>query len=160
MLVSKFDYVRAEFIIIKFFLLSTPLPAESGEPNCSQEEEIRPLKEEKGEDEEETNQEDEKEEKDLDSLEWELRNTDSVFSELSELSQEYVETVDHGVSVSIRGTAGIKQARLVQFFFFSIKKKCMLYKSCDGWVWFSLLCMVSKQAAQSSLRRFFRSMRN
>lgn len=80
-------------------MLSTPLRAEIGEPNCSGEEEIRPIKEERGEDEEETNQEDEKGEKDLDSLEWEMRNTDSVFSELSELSQEYVESVDHGVSV-------------------------------------------------------------
>ncbi|XP_060726163.1 C-Jun-amino-terminal kinase-interacting protein 4 [Tachysurus vachellii] len=80
---------------------STPLRAEGGEPNCSLEEEIRPIKEERGEDEEESNQEDEKadKEKDLDSLEWEMRNTDSVFSELSELSQEYVESVDHGVSV-------------------------------------------------------------
>ncbi|MCJ8728601.1 hypothetical protein PDJAM_G00006440 [Pangasius djambal] len=80
---------------------STPLRAESGEPACSLEEEIRPIKEARVEDEEESNQEDEKgeEEKDLDSLEWEMRNTDSVFSELSELSQEYVESVDHGVSV-------------------------------------------------------------
>ncbi|XP_053486185.1 C-Jun-amino-terminal kinase-interacting protein 4 [Ictalurus furcatus] len=78
---------------------STPLRTESGEPACSLEEEVRP--ETRGEDEEESNQEDEKEEKeqDLDSLEWEMRNTDSVFSELSELSQEYVESVDHGVSV-------------------------------------------------------------
>ncbi|KAG7336036.1 hypothetical protein KOW79_000729 [Hemibagrus wyckioides] len=77
---------------------STPVRAEGGEPNCSLEEEVT---EERGEDEEEGNQEDEKgdKEKDLDSLEWELRNTDSVFSELSELSQEYVESVDHGVSV-------------------------------------------------------------
>lgn len=80
---------------------STPLRAEGGEPNGSLEEEIRPIKEERGEDEEESNQDDEKadKEKDLDSLEWEMRNTDSVFSELSELSQEYVESVDHGVSV-------------------------------------------------------------
>lgn len=34
-----------------------------------------------------------------DSLEWELRNTDSVFSELSELSQDYVESVDRGASI-------------------------------------------------------------
>lgn len=34
-----------------------------------------------------------------DSLEWELRNTDSVFSELSELSRDYVESVDQGASV-------------------------------------------------------------
>lgn len=34
-----------------------------------------------------------------DSIEWELRNTDSVFSELSELSHDYVESVDRGASV-------------------------------------------------------------
>lgn len=38
-------------------------------------------------------------------LEWQLRNTDSVFSELSELSREYVENVDKGASV--RGTCMI-----------------------------------------------------
>ncbi|XP_062395160.1 C-Jun-amino-terminal kinase-interacting protein 4 [Sardina pilchardus] len=41
----------------------------------------------------------EEEEEDLESLEWELRNTDSVFSELSELSREYLESVDQGASV-------------------------------------------------------------
>ncbi|KAJ8289926.1 hypothetical protein GJAV_G00006830 [Gymnothorax javanicus] len=39
------------------------------------------------------------EEEDRDSVEWELRNTDSVFSELSELSRDYVESVDQGASV-------------------------------------------------------------
>ncbi|XP_035269719.1 C-Jun-amino-terminal kinase-interacting protein 4 [Anguilla anguilla] len=39
------------------------------------------------------------EEEDQDSLEWELRNTDSVFSELSELSRDFVESVDRGASV-------------------------------------------------------------
>ncbi|XP_039973805.1 C-Jun-amino-terminal kinase-interacting protein 4 isoform X2 [Xiphias gladius] len=34
-----------------------------------------------------------------DSREWELRNTDSVFSELSELSRDCVESVDRGASV-------------------------------------------------------------
>ncbi|XP_053349931.1 C-Jun-amino-terminal kinase-interacting protein 4 [Clarias gariepinus] len=80
---------------------STPLRAESEEPNCSLEDAIIPIKEEMGEEEKRSNQDDKKaeKEKDLDSLEWEIRNTDSVFSELSELSQEYVESVDHGVSV-------------------------------------------------------------
>ena len=36
---------------------------------------------------------------DRDSLDWELRNTESVFSELSELSRDYVEGVDQGASV-------------------------------------------------------------
>ncbi|KAM6994672.1 C-Jun-amino-terminal kinase-interacting protein 4 isoform 2-T2 [Tautogolabrus adspersus] len=34
-----------------------------------------------------------------DCMEWELRNTYSVFSELSELSRDYVESVDQGASV-------------------------------------------------------------
>ncbi|XP_074540553.1 C-Jun-amino-terminal kinase-interacting protein 4 isoform X2 [Halichoeres trimaculatus] len=34
-----------------------------------------------------------------DSMEWDLRNTDSLFSELSELSRDYVESVDQGASV-------------------------------------------------------------
>lgn len=84
-----------------FFWLSTPVRAESEEPNCSLQEVIKPMNEERLEDEEENSPEDEKggKEKDLDTLEWEMRNTDSVFSELSELSQEYVESVDHGVGV-------------------------------------------------------------
>lgn len=53
--------------------------------------------EEKGE---EADKKDEGEEvEDEDSIEWELRNTDSVFSELSELSRDYVESVDRGASV-------------------------------------------------------------
>lgn len=47
-----------------------------------------------GEEEEEADDDD-----DGESLEWEMRNTDSVFSELSELSQDYVESVDRGASV-------------------------------------------------------------
>ncbi|XP_067305254.1 C-Jun-amino-terminal kinase-interacting protein 4 isoform X2 [Pseudorasbora parva] len=47
----------------------------------------------------EKSQEEEEMDSDSDCLEWELRNTDSVFSELSELSREYVETVDQGASV-------------------------------------------------------------
>lgn len=39
---------------------------------------------------------------DTGSLDWNLRNTDSLYSELSELSREYVESVDQGASV--RGT--------------------------------------------------------
>ncbi|XP_060777996.1 C-Jun-amino-terminal kinase-interacting protein 4 [Neoarius graeffei] len=79
---------------------STPLRTESGEPACSPEEELRPIKEERREDEFDGVDEKGEKEKDLDSLEWEMRNTDSVFSELSDLSQEYVESVDHGVSVT------------------------------------------------------------
>lgn len=53
----------------------------------------------------EKSQEEEEMDTDSDCLEWELRNTDSVFSELSELSREYVENVDQGASV--RGTCMI-----------------------------------------------------
>ncbi|KAG7269339.1 hypothetical protein CRUP_006697 [Coryphaenoides rupestris] len=51
---------------------------------------------------EKTEQEDggvDEEEEEEDSLEWELRNTDSLFSELSELSRDYIDSVDHGASV-------------------------------------------------------------
>uniref|UniRef100_A0A8C6SIL7 Si:dkey-17m8.1 n=1 Tax=Neogobius melanostomus TaxID=47308 RepID=A0A8C6SIL7_9GOBI len=41
----------------------------------------------------------EDEESEEDDLEFELRNTDSVFSELSELSPDYLESVDQGASV-------------------------------------------------------------
>nr|XP_061813427.1 C-Jun-amino-terminal kinase-interacting protein 4-like [Nerophis lumbriciformis] len=44
-------------------------------------------------------EEEEEEELEEDSMEWEQRNTDSVFSELSELSQDFVESVDQGASV-------------------------------------------------------------
>ncbi|KAF7666827.1 hypothetical protein LDENG_00089390 [Lucifuga dentata] len=44
-------------------------------------------------------QTDEEDVEEDDSMEWELRNTDSVFSELSELSRDYVESVDQGPSV-------------------------------------------------------------
>ncbi|XP_028831375.1 C-Jun-amino-terminal kinase-interacting protein 4 [Denticeps clupeoides] len=47
----------------------------------------------------EKKEEEEEDEEELESLEWELRNTDSVFSELSELSRDYVESVDHGASL-------------------------------------------------------------
>eukprot|EP00064_Thunnus_orientalis_P009565 superscaffoldBa00001224_g9589 len=47
------------------------------------------------------------------SMEWELRNTDSVFSELSELSRDYVESVDRGASV--RGSADQFEEILSQY---------------------------------------------
>lgn len=60
--------------------------------------------------------EEEEEVEEDDSLEWELRNTDSVFSELSELSRDYVESVDRGASV--RGELTQK----TRFFNFSISQ--------------------------------------
>lgn len=62
------------------------------EKECKVEEEQMEGRQEKKEVEEEEVEED-------DSLEWEMRNTDSVFSELSELSRDYVESVDQGASV-------------------------------------------------------------
>lgn len=44
-------------------------------------------------------EEEEEGEEEDDSMEWDLRNTDSLFSELSELSRDYVESVDQGASV-------------------------------------------------------------
>ncbi|CAL8290301.1 unnamed protein product [Merluccius merluccius] len=60
-------------------------------------------KEDKGNDEEEEE----------DSLEWELRNTDSLFSELSELSRDYIDSVDNGASV--RGSVDQFEEILSQF---------------------------------------------
>ncbi|XP_076010757.1 C-Jun-amino-terminal kinase-interacting protein 4 isoform X2 [Genypterus blacodes] len=80
----------------------------AGEPKASLEDEIRKMEEkEKGEKESkedkgqgaEVQETDEEETEEEDSMEWELRNTDSVFSELSELSRDYVASVDHGASV-------------------------------------------------------------
>uniref|UniRef100_A0A1A8FX71 RH2 domain-containing protein n=2 Tax=Nothobranchius korthausae TaxID=1143690 RepID=A0A1A8FX71_9TELE len=48
-----------------------------------------------------------------DSMEWDLRNTDSVFSELSELSRDYVESVDQGANV--RGGTDQFEEILAQF---------------------------------------------
>ncbi|KAM6968361.1 C-Jun-amino-terminal kinase-interacting protein 3 [Aplochiton taeniatus] len=47
------------------------------------------------------------------SMEWEQRNTDSVFSELSELSRDYVESVDQGASV--RGSTDQFEEILAQY---------------------------------------------
>ena len=62
-----------------------------GEEGDRQEEKVEAVGEKGGEQGEEDG--------DRDSLEWELRNTESVFSELSELSRDYVESVDQGASV-------------------------------------------------------------
>lgn len=48
-------------------------------------------------------------------LELEQRNTDSVFSELSELSHDYVESVDRGARVRGKAlTAGLCRSRVVE----------------------------------------------
>uniref|UniRef100_A0A672PQZ9 C-Jun-amino-terminal kinase-interacting protein 4-like n=2 Tax=Sinocyclocheilus grahami TaxID=75366 RepID=A0A672PQZ9_SINGR len=64
----------------------------------AQEDKREVVEDQKVEDGEKTKEEEEMD-SDSDCLEWELRNTDSVFSELSELSREYVENVDQGASV-------------------------------------------------------------
>ncbi|XP_019948487.2 C-Jun-amino-terminal kinase-interacting protein 4 isoform X1 [Paralichthys olivaceus] len=74
------------------------------ESETSLEEEMKEVEgDEKPKDEEGNMQEKDKEEdeevEEEDSVEWDLRNNDSVFSELSELSRDYVESVDHGASV-------------------------------------------------------------
>uniref|UniRef100_A0A3B3Z6F5 RH2 domain-containing protein n=1 Tax=Poecilia mexicana TaxID=48701 RepID=A0A3B3Z6F5_9TELE len=53
----------------------------------------------KGDEVEENNQKDGEEVDEEDCIEWDLRNTDSVFSELSELSRDYLESVDRGASI-------------------------------------------------------------
>ncbi|XP_035018496.2 C-Jun-amino-terminal kinase-interacting protein 4 [Hippoglossus stenolepis] len=58
-------------------------------------------------------EEEEEEVEEEDSMEWELRNNDSVFSELSELSRDYVESVDRGASV--RGSADQFEEILSQY---------------------------------------------
>lgn len=61
-------------------------------------EEEREEKQKKDREQEGERQEDEEDEEEGD-LELEQRNTDSVFSELSELSHDYVESVDRGARV-------------------------------------------------------------
>ncbi|KAG7237617.1 hypothetical protein INR49_032063 [Caranx melampygus] len=93
---------------------STPVRPDTEEPSrdeleTSLEDEMREVKEE--DEQKEHKVEENKHEKEVeldevaeeDSMEWELRNTDSVFSELSELSRDFVESVDRGASV--RGSA-------------------------------------------------------
>ncbi|XP_038850767.1 JNK-interacting protein isoform X2 [Salvelinus namaycush] len=95
------DIISSTPELVKFHGLmkaSTPVRADAketigDETKTSMEEEIK--KEEGGAKQEK----EEEEEEDMHSLEWELRNTESVFSELSELSQEYIESVDQGASV-------------------------------------------------------------
>ncbi|XP_026862461.2 C-Jun-amino-terminal kinase-interacting protein 4 isoform X1 [Electrophorus electricus] len=83
---------------------STPVRTDGRELNCSHEEMRQTQvkegsKEEENKKPEEKEREEEEEEESNNRLEWEMRNTDSVFSELSELSQEYIESVDQGVCV-------------------------------------------------------------
>ncbi|CAB1334439.1 unnamed protein product [Coregonus sp. 'balchen'] len=90
---------------------STPVRADAKEPirgetKASMDEEMKEVEEKEGEEGEEDKKgggvkqkNEDEEEEDMDHLEWELRNTESVFSELSELSREYVESVDQGASV-------------------------------------------------------------
>ncbi|XP_054903723.1 C-Jun-amino-terminal kinase-interacting protein 4 [Poeciliopsis prolifica] len=67
----------------------------------------------KGDEVKEKNQKDGDEMDEDDCIEWDLRNTDSVFSELSELSRDYLESVDRGAS--IRGSADQFEEILSQF---------------------------------------------
>ncbi|KAM7383340.1 hypothetical protein PAMP_003002 [Pampus punctatissimus] len=101
---------------------STPVRPNTEEPpkdesETSLEEEMREkdgeeLKVEEGKEGEMKEKAEEEVEED-DSMEWELRNTDSVFSELSELSRDYVESVDQGAS--IRGSADQFEEILSQY---------------------------------------------
>ncbi|KAM3613521.1 uncharacterized protein V6R79_000928 [Siganus canaliculatus] len=66
-----------------------------------------------GESQEKGKEEEEEEVEEDDIMEWELRNTDSVFSELSELSRDYLESVDRGASV--RGSTDQFEEILLQY---------------------------------------------
>ncbi|XP_077432510.1 C-Jun-amino-terminal kinase-interacting protein 4 isoform X2 [Vanacampus margaritifer] len=77
------------------------------------EEETEVEKRDKSAENEEEEEEEEEEDLDEDSMEWELRNTDSVFSELSEMSQDFVESVDQGAS--LRGSADQFEEILSQY---------------------------------------------
>lgn len=92
------------------------------EVGSSLEDELRNLdelqmKEVKEDEVKEKNQEEEEKKREEvdedDSMEWDLRNTDSVFSELSELSRDYLESVDQGAS--IRGSGDQFEEILAQF---------------------------------------------
>ncbi|XP_029959246.1 C-Jun-amino-terminal kinase-interacting protein 4 isoform X2 [Salarias fasciatus] len=74
-----------------------PQAEDKSELDTSWEDEMREM--EKQKEEEERKEEEGVEVEEEDSIEWELRNTDSVFSELSELSRDYVESVDRGANV-------------------------------------------------------------
>ncbi|KAI1885838.1 hypothetical protein AGOR_G00207900 [Albula goreensis] len=90
---------------------SEPLRTQHG-PSVEQEI-SEAVAEEQQEQEQQEEEQDEEEEEDRESLEWELRNTDSVFSELSELSRDYVESVDRGASV--RGSTDQFEEILAQY---------------------------------------------
>ncbi|XP_030013755.1 C-Jun-amino-terminal kinase-interacting protein 4 isoform X2 [Sphaeramia orbicularis] len=101
------------------------LVGQPDESETSLEDEMKEAEEKEGENEEnlcveqqvgemqEKNEENVEDAEEDDSLEWELRNTDSVFSELSELSRDYVESVDQGASV--RGTTDQFEEILSQY---------------------------------------------
>lgn len=100
-----------DFKTVSSAFFSTPVRTEEVGLSCSVNDEMKQTQEKEDEMVEaerekerehdgEEDGEDKEEEKNMDSLEWVMmRNTDSVFSELSELSREYAESVDQGVSV-------------------------------------------------------------
>lgn len=84
------------------YVVSTPARLDTKAPETSLEDELKEGKVEEltgGAKQEKSGEEEEEEDLDEDSMEWELRNTDSVFSELSELSQDFVDSVDQGASI-------------------------------------------------------------
>lgn len=91
----------SKVIVILFTIVSsTPVKSKADVPLREElenklEDELKV--EEKDGEEEKREQEDEEEVEE--DMEWDQRNTDSVFSELSELSRDYLESVDQGASV-------------------------------------------------------------
>lgn len=130
-------------------------------------EEEREEKHKKDREQEGERQEDEEDEEEGD-LELEQRNTDSVFSELSELSHDFVESVDRGARVRGKPLTPLCHSRVVgcvfprcerllinsEPFSVDISSDVKYQNNVDV----CLLC--SLQAAQTSLRRSWLSMRN
>lgn len=83
--------------------LEVCLKDEIGEVGANEEEKKLNVGQEKQEGErqekDQKQQQEEEEVEEDDSMELEMRNTDSVFSELSELSRHYLESVDQGASL-------------------------------------------------------------
>ncbi|KAJ8287837.1 hypothetical protein COCON_G00004960 [Conger conger] len=94
-------------------LSAEPKPKPQGEEEVAKVDREQLEDQEPGKEAEAEAEAEEEEEEDQDSLEWELRNTDSVFSELSELSREFVESVDRGASV--RGSSDQFEEILLQY---------------------------------------------
>lgn len=120
-----FTLNNVHFYVHLFLFSSSSVKTTSSESSSSLFEELNQVQvkeKEANDDQKAKDEKTEEKEEDVDddtgSLDWNLRNTDSLFSELSELSREYVESVDQGASV--RGTLCTVCVRMRTF---KIKRK-------------------------------------